>query len=594
MISTQERDLVQALPISTWLPTYKRDWLRADVIAGLTIWAVVVPQAIAYAQIAGLPPQAGLFTAFAGALAYGLFGTSRQLVVSPMSGSAAVSAAIIAPIAGSNIERYAGLSALLAIEAGIIFILLGWWKAGFVSQFVAVAVQTGFLVGLGMTIIVGQTFKVLGISGKDGTFFQQLWHMLKNLDETSGWTAVVGLAGLAAMLLFKRFMPTVPAALIVVFAAILIVTLFDLNDHGVAVVGNIDREIPLPSLPSGVHFDDLIALFPGALAVAVIGYTETNTVSEQFADEHKYDINSNQELVALGAANIFSGFFKGFITGGGASQSAANDRAGAKTQISLLIMAVLIALTSALLMPIFKNLPLAILGAIVISAVMGFINVPAMQRIRHLRRDSFLAALLAMIGVLVLGVLPGLLLAIVLSVLLLLGRESRPGNSIVGNLPGTRAYVDTVRYPEALVDPQILIFRLDSPLMFINASWMRESLREHVRAADPPPRVVLVDMQFSHELDIQGLDKLTRIEDELRESGIELWLANVHYPVAEMLRRGELSAKIGEDHIYQSLDDAVEAAKSGGGTSSVSPSGVEESIFPASDQKRMDSSTGSE
>jgi MFS superfamily sulfate permease-like transporter len=294
----------------------------------------------------------------------------------------------------------------------------------------------------------------------------------------------------------------------------------------------------------------------------VIGYTETNTVSEQFADEHKYDINSNQELVALGAANIFSGFFKGFITGGGASQSAANDRAGAKTQVALIIMAVLIALTSALLMPIFENLPLAVLGAIVISAVIGFINVPAMQRILHLRRDSFLAALLAMIGVLVLGVLPGLLLAIVLSILLLLGRESRPKSSIVGNLPGTRAFVDTVRYPEALVDPQILIFRLDSPLMFVNASWMRERLRERVRAAEPQPRVVMLDMQFSHELDIAGLDKLARIEDDLNESGIELWLANVHFKVSEMLQRGGLAAKIGEDRIYRSLDEAVEVAKS--------------------------------
>jgi SulP family sulfate permease len=553
---------VQALPISTWLPTYKRDWLRADIIAGLTVWAVVVPQAIAYAQIAGLPPQAGLFTAFAGALAYGLFGSSRQLVVSPMSGSAAVSAAIVAPLADSNLERFAGLSALLAIEAGLIFILLGWLKAGFVSQFVAVAVQTGFLFGLGMTIIVGQSFKVLGIAGKDGTFFQQLWHLLKNLDETSGWTAVIGLSGLAALLLFKQFMPAIPAALIVVFAAILIVSIFDLGDHGVAVVGSIDREIPLPALPKGVHLDDFIALFPGALAVAVIGYTETNSVSEQFADEHKYDINSNQELVALGVANIFSGIFKGFITGGGASQSAANDRAGAKTQIALLIMAVLIALTSALLMPIFKNLPLAILGAIVISAVMGFINVPALRRLRLLRKDSFVFSIFALIGVLVLGVLPGLLISVALSILFLLGRQSRPSSSILGNLPGTSVYADTVRYPEALLDPRILIFRLESPLIFINASWMRESLRERVRATDPSPEVVIFDMQFSHEMDIQGLDKLARIEDDLRESGIELWLANVHFEVAEMLRRSGISARIGENRIHQSLPDAVNAARS--------------------------------
>jgi sulfate permease, SulP family len=225
-------------------------------------------------------------------------------------------------------------------------------------------------------------------------------------------------------------------------------------------------------------------------------------------------------------------------------------------------MAVLIALTSTLLMPIFENLPLAILGAIVISAVMGFINVPAMRRVRYLRKDSFVFALLALIGVLVLGVLPGLLLSIVLSILLLLGRESRPSGSVLGNLPGTRAFVDVQKNPEAVVEPKILIYRLDYPLMFINASWMRESLRERVRAADPSPLIVILDMQFSHELDIQGLDKLTRIEAELRESGIELWLANVHFHVDEMLRRGEVTTKIGEDHIFRTLDEAFEAAKS--------------------------------
>jgi len=476
---------VQAIPIARWLPKYNKDWLRFDLIAGVTVWAVVVPQAIAYAQIAGLPPQAGLFTAFAGALAYAIFGTSRQLVVSPMSGSAAVSAAIVAPLADGDLKRYAGLSALLAIEAGVIFIILGWWKAGFVSQFVAVSVQTGFLFGLGMTIIVGQATKILGVPSGQGSFFQQLWQLLHKLDDTHGSTLVIGLAGLVAMLAFKRYMPTFPAGLIVVVVSILIVTLFNLDDHGVAVVGSISREIPLPALPHGVHLDDLIALFPGALAVSLIGYTETNSVAEQFAEEHKYDIKPNQELVALGAANILAGFFKGFITGfitgGGASQSAANDRAGAKSQIALVTMAVLIALTSALLMPIFKNLPIAILGAIVISAVMGFINVPAMRRIANLRRDAFFFAMFALVGVLVLGILPGLLLSVLLSVLLLLGWESRPSDTILGMLPGTNTYVDVAAHPEAIVDPRIMIFRLNSQLLFINASWMRDAVLERVR-----------------------------------------------------------------------------------------------------------------
>jgi high affinity sulfate transporter 1 len=474
-----------------------------------------------------------------------------------MSGAAAVSAAIVAPLAVGDPERYAGLSALLAIEAGVVFILFGWLKAGFVSQFVAPSVQVGFMFGLGLTIIVGQAAKVLGVSSGEGTFFQQVRHLLSHLDEVNGWTVVVGLSGLAAMLAFMRLMPAAPAALIVVGVAILLVTLFGLADRGVSVVGEISRQVPLPAVPKGVDLGDLITLFPAALAIALIGYTETNSVSEQFAEEHKYDIRPNQELVALGAANILSGLFKGFVTGGGASQSAANDKAGAKTQVAILVMAALIFLTAALLLPIFENLPQAVLGAIVISAVVGFVNVPALQRVRRLRGDSFVFAIVALVGVLVLGVVPGLLLTVVLTVLLLMGHLSRPPSSLLGGLPGTRVFVSTDRHPEAIVDPEVLIFRPDVPLIFINAGWLRDSFRERLRQADPPPRVVVIDLQMSADLDIKGLDALTQIADELSERGVELRLANVHAPVQDMLRRGGLATKIGESRIFWTIGEAV-------------------------------------
>jgi high affinity sulfate transporter 1 len=546
----------QVLPIATWLPAYQRAWLKPDLIAGVTVWAVVVPQAIAYAQIAGLPPQAGLFTAFAGSLAYGLFGTSHQLVVSPMSGAAAVSAALVAPLALGDPERYVDLSAALAILAGLIFIVLGWWKAGFISQFVAPAVQAGFLFGLGLTIIVGQAAKLLGVSDDEGSFFQQLRHLLAHLDETNGWTAVLGLAGLAAMLALGRLAPAMPAALIVVGLAIVVVSLFDLADRGVAVVGHIARDVPLPTLPTSIRFDDLGALFAGALAIALIGYTETNSVSEQFAEEHRYDIRPNQELVALGAANISSGLFQGFVTGGGASQSAANDKAGAKTQVAILILAALTFLTASLLLPLFENLPTAILGAIVISAVLGFLNVPALRRIRRLRGDSFALAIVALAGVLVLGILPGLLLAVALSVLLLLGRESRPSTSVLGSLPGTRAFVDVARNPEAEVEQRRLVVRFEAPLLFVNAGWLRDSLRQRIRETTPPPTIVVLDLQMSADLDIKGLDTLAKLAEELTESGIELRLANVHGHVRDMLRRGGLEAKFGQERISATMEVA--------------------------------------
>ena len=555
-------DSVPSLPILAWVPTYRRSWLRYDLIAGLTVWALVVPQAIAYAQIAGLPPQAGVFASFAAPLGYALFGTSRQLIVSPTSATAAISAALVAPLVVGDVGRYADLSAALAITSGIVFLLLGWWKMGFVSQFIATGVQVGFLFGLGLTIIIGQVMKLLGISGASGPFVEQFWYLLRHLDDAHGWTAVLGVGSLAAMLAFKRVAPGVPAALLVVAVGIVLVALFDLDGHGVAVVGQVDRAVPLPSVPR-IEFDDLVTLVPGALAIALIGYSETISVAEQFADEHRYEIRPNQELAALGVSGIAAGLFQGFIAGGGASQSAANDRAGARTQLAGVVLAVLAALTAVALLPLFRDLPLAVLGAIVISAVIGFLNVAELRRVLRLRRDSFVLAMVALAGVLVLDVLPGLLIAVALSILLMLGHVSRPSASVLGNLRGTRAYVDAERTPEAEQVPGLLIFRLDAPLIFINATWMRDSLRRRVADAQPPPRVIVVDLRFTPELDIKSLDVLARLAADVRETGAELWLADVRAPVRDMLRRGEAMDAIGESRVFLTVEEAVAAYREG-------------------------------
>ncbi len=369
--------------------------------------------------------------------------------------------------------------------------------------------------------------------------------------DTRDWVA-----SLSALVILQRIAPAVPTPLIVVVVAIAVTSIFDLDSRGVAVVGDISRQIPLPGIPMSIRFDDIGALFPGALAIALIGYTESNSVAEQFAEEHSYDIKPNQELIALGGANVLSGVFQGFVTGGGASQSAANDRAGARTPLAVLILAALTALTAALLMPVFTNLPQAVLGAIVISAVMGFLNVPALERIRRLRTDSFVLSLVSLAGVLILGVLPGLLLAVLLSVLVLLGYQSRPELSRLGRLPGTRAFVDTERNPEAEVDSRVLILRLDAPLLYMNASWMRDRVRDQIREGDAPT-VVVLDLGMSLELDVTGLDKLTQLHADLSQTGVELRLANVHAGVAAILERSGLGDKIGSERIYRTLNDAV-------------------------------------
>ena len=548
--------LARLVPALDWLGHYRRAWLRGDVAAALTTWALVVPQAIAYAQIAQLPPQAGLFAAFGGLLGYGLFGSSRQLVVSPTSATAAISAALVAPVALGDAARFRDLSAALAILVGVVLVVLGVLHVGFVSRFISAAVQAGFMFGLGLTIIVGQVPALLGVSKGGGDFFPQLWHLLTHLGGANGWTAAIGLASLALLLGLKRVAPNVPAALLVVVAAIVVVALGGLADHGVAVIGRIEGAVPTPALPD-VGWDDLLALLPGALAIAVIGYAETATVGESLADEHGYSVQPDRELSATGVANVLAGLFQGFIAGGGASQSAANDRAGANTQLASLLVSGLTVLTAVALLPLFRDLPQAALGAIVISAVVGFLNLPALRRIRRLRRDSFAPALFTLLGVLVLGVLGGLLLAVAISVVLLLGRQSRPGSSVLGRVPDTSAYVALETEPAARTEPGLLAFRLNAPLLLVNAKLVRDRLRALLPGAEPPVRIVLLDLQFSAGLDVESLNMLAALHRELREQGVALWLANVHADVHRMLRRSGLADDLGEAHIYRTIADAT-------------------------------------
>ena len=528
------------------------------MLAGFAVWALVAPQAIAYADIAGLPPEVGLYTTFAGLLGYALLGTSRQLVVSPTSSTAIISAALIAPLALGDADEFAELSAALAILTGLVFVILGLFKMGFVSQFIAAAVQVGVMFGLGLTIIVGQMGKMLGVPVEDGTFFEQLRDVVGELSNTQGWTLAVGLSSLAALFVLQRLLPGLPAALIVVVAAVIASYALDLSDRGVAVVSEVSQSVPLPAIPT-FSFDQFISLLPGVLAIAVIGYAESDTVAEQFASEHRYRIKPNQELFALSAANGLAGLFQGFITGGGASQSAANDRAGAKTQLATLIVSALTLLTIVALVPLFQELPSAVLGAIVIGAVVGFLRVREVQRIRQLRRDSFMLALVALFGVLLLGIMPGLLIAITLSVLLLLSRVSRPGDSVLGRLAGSTAFVDVTRHSDVEQVSGLLIYRLDAPLLFINANTMRDRLQQLIQEADPLPTVVVADLAFSDELDIKGADTLRELRHTLGEEGIELWLADVRGPAIDMLRSSSTKSEFDESPIFHTVDEAVQA-----------------------------------
>jgi sulfate permease, SulP family len=547
------------LPIATWLPGYRPEWLRHDLIAGATSWAMVVPQAVAYGQIAGLPAQAGLAAAFAGPLGYAMVGTSRQLMVTPTSSTAAISAAIVAPLSGGDTNRYLALSAALAILTGLILAVLGYFRLGFVSQFLSLSVQVGFMFGLGMTIAVGRIPSLLGLPPTEGDFFPSLGHVLTHLDETNPATAVVGLGSLAGLLLMRRRTPRAPAALVVVVLGILATAVFGLAARGVEIVGAIPTGLPLLALPA-VGASDLVTMLPAALGLAVIGYAESASVAQGLASRHHDDdLDADRELFAVGAANGLAGLFQSFLVGGGASQSAANDQAGAKSQAASLVVAALALATAVFLTPLFFDLPQAVLAAIVINAVLRFFQVGEMRRIAHLRRDSFALALAAMTVVLVLGVLPSLLLAIVISLALLLSRLSRAAVRVVGRAPDARSYGDLVEHPDYQPVPGLLILRLDAPLFFANIRQARERVLALTSQASPRPRVAILDLEMTADLDIQCADTLAAMRPELAARDVEFWLAGVHVRVREGLRVSGYLTPDDRGLVFPSVETSVDA-----------------------------------
>ncbi len=558
--STRGGWLGKYFPIWAWLPAYQRSWLGLDVIAGLTVWVLVIPEAVAYAQIAGVPPQVVLAAAPVALLAYALFGTSRQVVVGSTSSIAILTAAIIAPMAAGGSERYIALAADLAILVGALFVLSGLLRLGFVSAFLSRSVVTGFLFGLALVIAIGQVGKLFGIKTGSGSgdFFMECWNFITHLGETNGWTLLIGVLSLAILFGLPRVFPRIPAALVALVFGIAFVSLFNMEQRGVAIVGAIPGGFPQLKIPA-IGLSDLLALLPGALGLTLVAYSEHTGATSASATRHHYDTVANQELIAVGIANLGAGLFQGFAVGGSLSRSTANDAAGARSQVSSLVASALVLLTAIALTPLFYNLPQATLGAIVIRAVIGLMNVGELQRFYRLRTAAFVQALTAMLGVLTLSVLIGLLIAVALSLLILIYQASRPSVAVLGKVPEKQAYGDIEQYPENEAITGLLMVRPDVQFFFANNTQFRNRVRDLLRTTDPSPRSVLIDLQATARLDIDSLEMLTELQTELKAKDIELLLASVRAPVRDMLQHSGLADTIGKKHFYLSVEEGVRA-----------------------------------
>ena len=550
--------VVRYVPIVTWLPAYPADWRRADLVASLTSWGVMVPVAMAYAALAGVPPQYGLITAFAALAAYAVFGTSRHLKVTTSSTMAIMSASVVAPLAGGDADRYLALTAGLALVVGVILLAAGLVRLGFIADFLAKSVVTGFIFGLAITIIIGQLPKLLGVPGGGGSTIGQLQTLIGNLPDTNPWTLAVGGGALALILVLRAISRKIPGPLVALVLGILAVTAFDLTAHGVSVVGAVETGIPRPGIPP-ISLLDIPFLAAGAAGIVFLAVGESLGAARAFAARHRYEIDADQELVALGAANLSAGLFGGFTVDASLSQSATGEAAGTRSQLSSIITAVLIFATAVLLAPLFKNLPNAVLGAIVIAAVLGLMDVDEMRRYAATRRTDFILAMVALVAVVTTTVLVGLVIAVLLSLMLVLYRASRPYVARLGRLSGERAtFVDLERHPEADAISGLLMLRVDAPLYFFNVNVARTAILEAVAGSDPKPSAVLLDIGATADFDVTTADTIRQLITELHDQSIEVMLAQVKGPVRDRMRRMDMMVMVGEDRVHLSVAAAVE------------------------------------
>jgi sulfate permease, SulP family len=549
---------------------YRRGWLHGDVLAGLTVWAVLVPEALAYASIAGVSPVIGLYAAPAALIFYAAFGSSRHLVTGPMAATAALSAATVGDYATAGSAHFVAMTAALGIAVGIAALVAGLLRLGFLANFISEPVLKGFIVGLALTIIVGQLPKLFGVPGGSGDFFEKLWDLLGELGATSALTLLIGVVSLALVIVLKRVAPTVPGSLLAVALGIAAVEVFDLDHHGVEIVGHIAGGLPSLGFPA-VSRGDLGELAAGAIGIMLVGFAEGLGAAKTYASRDHYEIDSNRELLGLGAANLAAGLSSGMVVNGSLSKTAVNGSSGARSQLSGLLVAALTILTLLFLTGLFEALPEATLAGVVIAALIELVDIPALAALYRVytkrlgeaygvaARPDFIAALAAMLGVTIFDTLPGLFIGIASSFLLLLYRASRPRVLELGRPPGGERFEDLERHPESRPVAGIVVLRIESGLFFANA----ESVRAQVRraAGREGTKTVVLDAETIPFIDVSAAEMLDELAGELKRDGVRLLLARDIGQVRDVLRKA--GGDISHQRVYPTVRAAVDAARSG-------------------------------
>jgi high affinity sulfate transporter 1 len=543
-----------------FLSGYQKSWFRDDLLAGVSVAAVALPIAIAYAQLAGVPPVYGLYSSLLPLVVYAFLGSSHQLIVAPDAATCAIIAAVVAPLAGQDPGRYVSLTAALAMIAGVFCIAAGLARLGFLTNFLARPILTGYLNGIAICIISGQLGPLFGFSVKPTGFFRLLWQFFSKLGETHGPTLAVGVTTLVVLLVLARVAPKAPGPLVAVVLGIAGSWVFGFAKYGVRLLGKIPAGLPAITIPA-IGGSDWQPLAVGAVGLALISYNSAMVTARGFAVKNRYDLDANREFIALGVANIGSGILRGFAVSGADSRTAVNDSMGGKTQVTGLVAAAVLALTLLFITGPLGFLPMAVLSGVLIKAALGLFDLRALATLQRVSRKEFRLCIITLLGVITVGVLPGVVVAVGVAIVQLLMRESLPHDAVLGRIPGTNDYHDTALHPEAEPFPGLVIYRFDSSLVFFNADHFKARVRAVVRESPAPVRVFILDAETMPYLDTTGAAVLEHVYEDLERQGTTMAIAAAKSPVRGMIDRTGLARQFGTDRIIPSVPSAVEALR---------------------------------
>jgi high affinity sulfate transporter 1 len=536
------------------LRSYRREWLRADVVAGFVLAALLLPQGMAYAQLAGMPPVTGIYATMVPMVVYALVGPSRILVVGPDSAVGPLIAAALLSMASSPAQSVE-LGSLLALLVGGVCIVAGVARAGFLTELLSKPVRVGYINGLALIILASQIPKLLGFSTDEHTLRGEIRATIDGLDQTNRTSLAIGLAALAVILTIRHLRPSIPG----IFAAVVLSTLaVSLLDLSVPVVGQLPSGLPTPSVP-GAGGADLTNLLAASIGIAFVAFADTGSLSRSYAARLRQDVDQNQELIALGVVNASAGLFQGFPVSTSASRTAVAETAGSRTQASGLVAAGLMGVVLVEVSGIARYMPESGLAAVVIAAALSLVDVGGVLQLARIRRTEFALCVACFAGVALFGVLTGIFVAVALSLLDFVRRAWRPHDAVLGRVAGTKGYHDTTRHPEARQIPGLIIYRFDSPLFFANADHFRDHIRKLVAHANPPARWIVVAAEPITDIDTTAAEMLVTLDEELRAAGVQLAFAELKGHVRDRLRAYGLTDRFTDDRFFPTLGTTIRA-----------------------------------